>query len=195
MNTPSFARSAGLVCLVESLLQIIYELLALRVARPRRIAVIGATLIVVGSLNRIAVAALIIMFPSQKQLILIVILIGIFLLLLGIRALGITTLLGKQLTGWQAWTPLLIGFFVHSSGDLLDQSVLPLYPSRPVGHSLDAPWLRGFHARCPTGASKAGPGAWSNCGTLNGKREPDIEWKSTEARRRKHQGVTQGSDR
>jgi hypothetical protein len=25
--------------------------------------------------------------------------------------LGITTLLGKQLTGWQAWTPLLAGGF------------------------------------------------------------------------------------
>lgn len=148
MNHSSFARLAGLVCLVGSLLQIIYGLLAipfrygestvtwpealwalvtvgvmggvlgllaLGVARPRWIAVIGAALVVLGSLIRIVVAALHLLLPFQETvnapLILILILSGILLLVLGLIMLGITTLLGKQLTGWQAWTPLLVGGF------------------------------------------------------------------------------------
>jgi hypothetical protein len=32
-------------------------------------------------------------------------------MLLGMGSLGIATLLGKHLTGWQAWTPLLVPAF------------------------------------------------------------------------------------
>jgi hypothetical protein len=39
------------------------------------------------------------------------ILISAFLMILGMGVLGIATLLGKQLSGWQLWTPLLAGVF------------------------------------------------------------------------------------
>jgi hypothetical protein len=80
-------------------------LLALDVARPRWLAVIGAALSILGNLNRIVVSALLILRPSPAYVPLI--LITILLLILGMGTLGITTLLGKQLSSWQAWTPLL----------------------------------------------------------------------------------------
>ncbi len=86
-------------------------LLALGVARPGWIAVIGATLAILGNLIRIVVSALLIMAPSHPAYVVPLILISIFLVVLGMGTLGITTLLGKQLTGWQAWTPLLAGGF------------------------------------------------------------------------------------
>lgn len=85
-----------------------FGLLALDVARPRWIAVIGATLSILGNLIRIVVSALLILLPSQTAYVPLILL-SIFLIVLGMGALGITTLLGKQLTGWQAWTPLLAG--------------------------------------------------------------------------------------
>ncbi len=84
-------------------------LLTLDIARPRWIAVIGAVLTVLGNLIRIMVSALLIVLPSPTYVPLI--LISILLVVLGMGALGLTTLLGKQITGWQAWTPLFAGGF------------------------------------------------------------------------------------
>jgi hypothetical protein len=84
-------------------------LLALDVVRPRWIAMIGVTLTILGNLIRIGVAALNIVSPSEAYVPLI--LMSIFLIVLGMGILGVSTLLGKQLTGWQAWTPLLAGGF------------------------------------------------------------------------------------
>ena len=85
-------------------------LLALGVARPGWIALIGATLTILGNLIRIVVSALLILFPLQDAYVPLI-LVSIFLVVLGMGVLGITTLLGKQLSGWQAWTPLLAGGF------------------------------------------------------------------------------------
>ncbi len=84
-------------------------LLALDVARPRWLAVIGATLTILGNLIRIGVAAWNIVSPTSATVPFI--LLSIFLLIPGMGVLGITTLLGKRLTGWQAWTPLLAAGF------------------------------------------------------------------------------------
>lgn len=84
-------------------------LVALDVARPRWLAVLGATLSILGNMLRIVVSALLIREPSDAYVPLI--LISIVLVLLGMCMLGIATLLGKQLTGWHAWMPLLAGLF------------------------------------------------------------------------------------
>lgn len=85
-------------------------LLVLDIARPRWLAVIGATLTILGNLIRIVVSALLILLPSQTAYVP-YILMSIFLIILGMSGLGIATLLGKQLSGWQAWTPLLAAGF------------------------------------------------------------------------------------
>jgi hypothetical protein len=84
-------------------------LLALDVGRPRWLAVVGATLSILGNLIRIVASALLIIAPSGADAYVPFILISIALLVLGMGALGAATLLGKQLTNWQAWTPLLAG--------------------------------------------------------------------------------------
>jgi hypothetical protein len=84
-------------------------LLALHVARPRWMALVGATLTILGCLIRIGVTPFNILSPSDAYVPFI--LISAFLLILGMGALGIATLLGKQLSSWQAWTPLLAGGF------------------------------------------------------------------------------------
>jgi hypothetical protein len=84
-------------------------LLALGVARPRWIALLGATLTILGCLIRLGVIPLNILSPSDVYVPFI--LSSAFLLILGMSILGIATLLGKQLSGWQAWTPLLAGIF------------------------------------------------------------------------------------
>lgn len=84
-------------------------LLALDIARPRWLAVIGAVLSVFGNLMRIMVSALLIMSPSNADAYTPFILSSIAMMVLGMGMLGIATLLGKQLYGWQAWIPLLAG--------------------------------------------------------------------------------------
>ena len=84
-------------------------LLALDVARPRWLAVIGAVLSVLGNLMRIVVSALLIIAPSGGDTYVPFILISIAMMVLGMGMLGVATLLGKQLYGWQAWIPLLAG--------------------------------------------------------------------------------------
>ncbi len=83
--------------------------LALGVARPRWIALIGAILTVLGCLIRLGVIPFNIISPSDAYIPFI--LISVALIILGMGVLGITTLLGKQLRGWQAWMPLLAGVF------------------------------------------------------------------------------------
>ena|SRR2546421_12394689 len=84
-------------------------LLTMGVARPRWIALLGATLTLLGCCIRIGVVPFNILFPSDAYVPFV--LISAFLIILGMSILGISTLLGKQLSGWQAWTPLLAGVF------------------------------------------------------------------------------------
>jgi hypothetical protein len=86
-----------------------FGLLALDVGRPRWLAVIGAVLSILGNLIRIVASALLIIAPSGADAYVPFILISIALMVLGMGVLGAATLLGKQLAGWQAWTPLLAG--------------------------------------------------------------------------------------
>jgi hypothetical protein len=86
-----------------------FGLLALDVARPRWLAVIGAALSMLGNLIRIVASALLIIAPSGADAYVPLILISIALLVLGMGALGAATQLGRQLHGWPAWTPLLAG--------------------------------------------------------------------------------------
>ena len=86
-------------------------LLALDVARPRSLAVIGGALTILGHVLRIVVSALIFLRLADEAVFVPLILASILLMQLGMGSLGIATLLGKQLTGWQAWTPLLVPAF------------------------------------------------------------------------------------
>ena len=87
-------------------------LLFLDVGRPRWLAVIGAVISVLGNFIRIVASALIIA-GAGADVYTPVLLSSIPLMMLGMGALGGATLLGKQLTGWQAWTPLLaVGFAI-----------------------------------------------------------------------------------
>jgi len=81
-------------------------LLALDVARPRWLAGIGGTLAILGQFIRIVVSALILLRPPWDSTMPIIL--SILLMLLGMGSLGVATLLGKQLTGWRAWMPLLV---------------------------------------------------------------------------------------
>ena len=81
--------------------------LALDVARPRAVAVLGCALAVLGHLLRIVASAMIIRGEAAAVYVPLI-LVSILLMLVGMGSLGITTLLGRQLTGWRAWTPLLV---------------------------------------------------------------------------------------
>ena len=88
-------------------------LLALDVAHPRWLARVGATLTILGNLIRIGAALWNFMArtavadaPTTPFIVL-----SVLLLFIGLSILGITTLLGKRLSGWQAWTPLFVGGF------------------------------------------------------------------------------------
>jgi hypothetical protein len=84
-------------------------LLALNVARPRWLAVLGAALSVLGNLIRIIASVLLITAPANADSYVPLILISILLMVFGMVALGVSILLGKQVRGWQAWMPLLAG--------------------------------------------------------------------------------------
>jgi hypothetical protein len=84
-------------------------LLALDIGRPRWLAVVGAALSVLGNLMRIVASVLLITAPANADSYVPLILLSILFLVLGMGILGVSTLLGKQLRGWQAWTPLLAG--------------------------------------------------------------------------------------
>ncbi len=88
-------------------------LLALDVAHPRWLAKVGAALTILGNLIRIGAALWNFVFPTTPATAPTTpfILLSVFLLIVGLGILGITTLLGKRLSGWQAWTPLLVGGF------------------------------------------------------------------------------------
>jgi len=85
-------------------------LLALDVARPRPVATIGAALTIIGNLIRIVVSVLLVIRPSEAAYVPFI-LISILLVVLGMTALGITTVLGRRLRGWHSWTPLIAGAF------------------------------------------------------------------------------------
>jgi hypothetical protein len=82
-------------------------LVALDVARPRWLALLGATLSIAGNLLRILASVQIILLPDQDPTLFI--LLSIALMVVGLSIFGITVLIAKQLTGWQAWLPLLAG--------------------------------------------------------------------------------------
>jgi hypothetical protein len=87
-------------------------LLFLDVGRPRWLAVIGAVISVLGNLIRI-VASTLILAGAGADVYTPVLVSSIPLMMLGMGALGVATLLGKQLAGWRAWTPLLaVGFAI-----------------------------------------------------------------------------------
>jgi hypothetical protein len=81
-------------------------LLALDVARPRWLAALGAAISVLGNLIRIVASALIIA-GAGADVYTPVLLSSIPLMMLGMGSLGVAMLLGKQIQGWRAWTPLL----------------------------------------------------------------------------------------
>jgi hypothetical protein len=85
-------------------------LLALDGARPPWLATVGAAISVLGNLIRIVASALIIA-GAGADVYTPVLLSSIPLMMLGMGALAGATLLGKQMAGWRAWTPLLtVGF-------------------------------------------------------------------------------------
>ena len=91
----------------------IVGLLTLDVAHPRWLARVGATLTILGNLIRIGAAfwnfvdRTAVADASTTPFIVL----SVFLLIIGLAILGITTLLGKRLNGWQAWSPLFVGVF------------------------------------------------------------------------------------
>lgn len=100
----------------------IVGLVALDVAHPRWLAVMAGVVATLGHLIRIVVSGLLIQRPSWDPVS--PILLSLLLMLLGMFILGITILLGKQLGGWQAWTPLLVPVF-----GLMTAAVYPLNQS------------------------------------------------------------------
>ena len=85
-------------------------LLALDVARPRWLAALGAAISLLGNLIRIVASALIIT-GAGADVYTPILLSSLPLMVLGMGAMGVATLLGKQLAGWRPWTPLLaMGF-------------------------------------------------------------------------------------
>ena len=87
----------------------ILGLLLLDVARPRWLAVSGGLLAILGHLIRIGASLLLVRQPTWDPTA--PILVSILLMLLGMAALGVAILLGKQLIGWWAWMPLLVPLF------------------------------------------------------------------------------------
>lgn len=111
-------------------------LLALDVVRPLWLAVTGAVLAVLGFLGRIALSAVYILVPhhtpaqvalgaSQPAYVSMLGGTSILLMIIGLTALSITVPLGKQLAGWQAWTPLitLLYSLVGAAFYLIDQYI------------------------------------------------------------------------
>lgn len=79
---------------------------ALDVARPRSIATISAGLAIVGLLIRIGISVLLVLRPSSSVDGPIVA--TILMAFSGLTVLWIGTLVGRRLTGWQAWAPAFV---------------------------------------------------------------------------------------
>lgn len=84
-------------------------LLLLDVGAPHPLAWGGGLLALLGVLIRIVASILIISKSSWDPITLI--LLSILLLLGGMVALGVAILRGGKITGWRAWTPLLVALF------------------------------------------------------------------------------------
>jgi MFS family permease len=84
-------------------------LLTLDVGRPRWLALIGAVLSVLGNLLRIVASVLLITAPANADSYVPLVLLSILFMLLGMAMLSVSALLGRQLRGWRAWMPLLVG--------------------------------------------------------------------------------------
>lgn len=141
-------------------------LLTLGVARPRWMALVGATLTILGCLIRIGVIPFNILSPSDVYVPFI--LISAFLIILGMGVPGNRYAPGEaveRLAGVDASASGRIS--AHSTSGLLDQSVYPLYPPRSLGSSLDPRRLRCPHERSQTEAGHAGPDVWSNRATID----------------------------
>ena len=112
-------------------------LLALDVARPRAMAVVGGALAILGHFIRIVVSVLLILRPAAGVDAPIVV--TIVLMFLGMGLLGIATLRGKQLTGWQAWAPLLtvVAGFIAASTYSSDKHIHFIL----IGLFWGLPWL------------------------------------------------------
>lgn len=87
----------------------IIGILVLEAGRPGWLTWIGGITAIIGVLTRIVASVLIIMRSSWDPLPLI--LLSILLVLGGMLALGIATLRGNKINGWQAWTPILVSIF------------------------------------------------------------------------------------
>jgi hypothetical protein len=87
-------------------------LLFLDVGRPRWLARLGAALSVLGHLLRIVVSVLLIVAPAQADASIPFLLFSILLMMLGLLVLGVATLRGRQVRGWQAWLPLVVAGYV-----------------------------------------------------------------------------------
>jgi hypothetical protein len=124
-------------------------LIFLDVGRPRWLARLGAALSVLGNLLRIIASVLLIVAPDQADAYLPFVLLSILLVVLGMVALGIATLRGRQLQGWQAWLPLVIAGCIFG--------IVPMYDGNRYLHFIllglwGIPWmLLGFIVRTHAG--------------------------------------------
>ncbi len=110
-------------------------IIAYRFVPPKGTAIAGAGLTLLGNLSQIGGMICYLLLPRSAGGQVLTPLGGI-LITLGMLVLGMTTLRGKRLPGWQSWTPLLVGLY------FLVQLVaiqVPLFLRR--GHPLFAPLL------------------------------------------------------
>jgi hypothetical protein len=85
-------------------------LLALGTSRPRPLALFGGGLAILGYAIRMALSATLIMNPATPgdgSIANLAIPVSINFMFAGLALLGIATVRGRHLPGWQAWTPLL----------------------------------------------------------------------------------------
>ena len=113
-------------------------LLFLDVGRPRWLARLGAALSVLGNLLRIIASVLLIVAPAQADAYLPFVLLSILLVVLGLLVLGVATVRGRQVQGWQAWLPLVIGGCIFG--------IVPTYDGNRYLHFIllglwGIPWL------------------------------------------------------
>src|SRR5579875_451091 len=85
-------------------------IIAYRFVPPKGTAIAGAGLTLLGNLSQIGGMICYLLLPRSAGGQVLTPLGGI-LITLGMLVLGMTTLRGKRLPGWQSWTPLLVGLY------------------------------------------------------------------------------------